>query len=206
MNNKASPILRVLPNILTGSRLFFAAGCLILLAWVDPEILKDTPPADQVSKLDWAFILFVIAGVTDILDGPLARALNVTSKFGRTFDPFVDKVLTGGAFILLALLGRPLSGVAWWMVAVILAREFLVTVVRHLSESQGAAFGATWAGKLKMFLQSFAIGTAIMYMAHFQNIPWARGLRDISVLAAVIVTAISALIYLPRLRHLRPRP
>ena len=192
-------IAQSLPNILTASRLGFAAGFLILLGLAD----HDAPlQRADVLKLDWAFVLFCIVGVTDILDGPLARRLAVTSKFGRTFDPFVDKLLIGGGFILLATLGRQLTGVAWWMVAIVLARELWVTIIRSLSESQGKQFAATWAGKLKMFLQSFAIGTIIIYIAHFQgglHNTWAKPFRDITVWVAVLFTAVSALIYLPRM-------
>ena len=87
-----SSFLRALPNILTGSRLFFAAFFLVLLAISDVNELRD----EDVTRLNWAFILFVIAGLTDIVDGPLARRMKVTSSFGRSFDPLVDKILIGG--------------------------------------------------------------------------------------------------------------
>ena len=198
-----SSFLRVLPNIITASRLFFAAAFLLLLILTDRAALASPAAIDpQKWKLDWAFVLFVIGGLTDVIDGPLARRWNVTSKFGRSFDPFVDKILSGGGFILLAWYGPQLTLVAWWMVAVILARELFVTLVRSLSESQGKAFGATWAGKLKMFLQSFAIGTCIIYVAHCQHQTWAVWVRNISVWTAVIFTALSAVIYLPRMKHI----
>ncbi len=152
-----SPFLRSLPNMLTGSRLFLAAGYLTLLAMADVSQLH--PAAVDVSRLNWSFILFVTAGITDILDGPLARRLKVTSSFGRRFDPLMDKVLIGGGFILLSYKGQEFTHIAWWMTAVILAREVFVTVVRHMSEAQGKAFAASWPGKLKMFFQSFTIGT-----------------------------------------------
>ena len=196
-----SPLLRTLPNMLTGSRLFFAAGYLLLLALADVSQLR--PEAADVSRLNWAFILFVTAGVTDILDGPLARRLKVTSSFGRRFDPLMDKVLVGGGFILLAWKGKDFTYIAWWMTTVILAREAFVTIVRHWSEAQGRKFAATWAGKLKMFLQSFTIGTVIMYLAHFQQDTWAVIMRNICVWTTVVFTALSALIYLPRMKHLR---
>jgi len=198
-----SPLLRILPNLLTGSRLFFAAGFVILLYLTNVPPDGILAPSDVV-KLDWAFVLFVVAGITDMLDGPLARRLGVTSQFGRSFDPFVDKILVAGGFILLALFPADITAIHWWMVGVVLAREVLVTILRAISESQGRDFAATWAGKLKMFLQSFAIGTVIMYIAHFQDQTWAIFLRNLSVWIAVIFTAVSALIYLPRLK--RPRP
>lgn len=195
-------LLRQLPNILTFSRIFFAAGYLILLIWADHGRVD----AAYKIKLDWAFALFVIAGLTDIADGPLARRLKVTSRFGRTFDPLVDKILVGGGFILLAWLQRPLlgslepveTGVAWWMTAIILGREIFVTIIRHISEARGKAFAATWVGKLKMFLQCFTIGTIIIYLAHCRTATWAISLRNIMLWITVVFTAFSALVYLQR--------
>jgi CDP-diacylglycerol--glycerol-3-phosphate 3-phosphatidyltransferase len=191
------PFLKMLPNILTGSRLFFATGFLVLLIMADCR----NPQADDVHKLYWSFVLFVIAGVTDILDGPLARRLKVDSAFGRNFDPLVDKILIAGGFIVLAIIGKETTGLAWWMIAVILAREVMVTVLRSVTEARGRKFGATWAGKLKMFLQSFAIGTIIIYIAYHQGKAWAIVFRDITIWITVVFTALSAVIYLGRLKN-----
>ena len=195
-----SPILRNVPNIITASRLFFASGFLLLLAVAMKETQAADPnvPHGTQMQLVWGFVLFVVAGLTDVIDGPLARRWKVTSSFGRRFDPLVDKVLIGGGFILLAIYDTRVSGIAWWMVAIILAREVLVTYLRHVSEQQGKAFAATWAGKLKMFLQSFAIGTVIIYMAYHQGKPWAEYFRDIVIWIAVVFTAFSALIYIKK--------
>jgi len=199
-----SPILRNLPNVITASRLFFASGFLLLIALAknSTEAGPEVPHGTQI-QLVWGFVLFVVAGLTDIIDGPLARRWKVTSSFGRRFDPFVDKVLIGGGFILLAIYDYKFSGIAWWMVAIILAREAFVTYIRHVSEQQGKAFAATWAGKLKMFLQSFAIGTVIIYMAYHQDKTWAIIFRTIVIWTAVIFTAFSALIYVPRMKQIQ---
>jgi len=200
-----SSFLQKIPNLITGSRLFFAVGFLLLLGLSIQQIPDDpTQLADNVKTwLVWAFVLFIIGGLTDVLDGPLARRWKVTSSFGRTFDPLVDKIYIGGGLILLGLYGKDLTGLAWWMIGVIFAREIFVTVVRHLSEHQGREFGATWAGKLKMFLQSFMIGTIIMYVAHCQNKTWALWFRHISIWTAVAFTVFSGLIYLPRMKHIK---
>ncbi len=199
--------VRSLPNILTASRIFFAAIFLVLLGMTDRQALTNPDMiGPEVWKLHWAFAVFVIAGITDILDGPLARKLKVTSQFGRTFDPFVDKILIGGGFIMLAIyegIRTNLTGVAWWMVALILAREVFVTVVRSMSESQGKEFAATWAGKLKMFLQSFTIGTIIIYVADCQGATWAIILRNSMIWITVAFTVFSALIYTQRIQKLR---
>ncbi|MBN1844398.1 MAG: CDP-diacylglycerol--glycerol-3-phosphate 3-phosphatidyltransferase [Sedimentisphaerales bacterium] len=196
-------IWRHIPNWITASRLLFAAGflLLLLLARARATAGASVPPATQW-RLLWGFVLFVVAGLTDIIDGPLARRWRVTSSFGRRFDPFVDKILIGGGFILLALYGPSVSGIAWWMVIVILAREILVTLLRQISESQGQQFAATWAGKLKMFLQSFAIGTVIIYIAYHQEKTWAVIFRDTTIWLALAATVLSALIYLPRMKRI----
>ncbi|MCP4711887.1 MAG: hypothetical protein GY869_24975 [Planctomycetes bacterium] len=200
-----SPYLKMLPNLITGSRLFFALGFLILLGMSLHNLPEDPTNLDAtlITWLNWSFILFVIGGLTDVLDGPIARRLKVTGKFGRTFDPLVDKIFIAGGLILLALFDSKLTGIEWWIVAVILGREIFVTIVRHLSEAQGAAFAATWPGKLKMFLQSFMIGTIIIYIAHYQNQQWALWFRHISIAAALIFTVFSGLIYLPRMKHIK---
>jgi len=200
--------VKSLPNILTGSRIFLTAIFLVLLGMTDRQALLDPAAVDsQAGKLHWAFAVFVIAGITDILDGPLARKPKVTNQFGRTFDPFVDKILIGGGFIMLAIyntgIPKDLTGVAWWMVAVILARERFVTIIRSMSESQGKEFAATWAGKLKMFLQSFTIGTIIIYVADCQGETWAVILRNCMIWITVVFTVFSALIYTRRIQKLR---
>ncbi len=180
------------------------AGFLALLLTISPEQLRNPETlAPLVWKLDWAFILFVAGGVTDILDGQFARRYNATSAFGRKFDPLTDKILILGGFGVLAWFGSEITAVSWWIVGIIFGRELLVTVMRHVSESQGRAFAATWAGKVKMFLQSFAAGTALIYTGHYQGVDWATRLRDTSVWAAALFTVITILLYFPRMRQIR---
>ena len=200
-----SGFVRSIPNILTASRIVFTGAFVWLLFDTDRNAMVEPALSEQVWKLDWAFITFIIAGVTDILDGPLARAMKVTGQFGRMFDPLVDKILVCGGFILLAMFDHSISYIAWWMVAIILLREFLVTVARSKSEALGQAFGASWVGKVKMFLQCFAVATVIKYMAHFQGVEWAITFRNTAVWVAVIFTAVSALTYLNRFRILLRR-
>lgn len=96
-------------------------------------------------------LTFVVASTTDWLDGWWARKFNQLSAFGRTFDPLVDKVMVGGAFIYL----MPVKEAALlpWMVTVVIGRELLVTGIRGYVEAMGKKFGADWFGKLKMILQ-----------------------------------------------------
>jgi len=196
-------LVQHIPNLLTGSRFFFLAGFLWLLFAVERgELATPAGVVRQAVKLDWAFVLFVTGQVTDMLDGLLARRLHACSRFGRWFDPLVDKITIGGGFAALAWFGLPLSGIAWWMAAVILLREGLVTLLRHLSEARGRMFTATWAGKVKLFLQSFTIGTVLIYMGHHQGKVWAIVFRDMTIWITLVFTLISTAIYVPRLKWL----
>jgi len=170
--------------------------------------------------LNIAFVLYIIAGITDVLDGYFARKWNLTSAFGRILDPVMDKILVVGGFIMLAgpnfamtsgaadadlpgwLTGGMASGVQAWMVVVILGREFLVSGVRGYSESQGMKFPATPAGKIKMFVQSFAICTALYQQANVDVAMWAVWMKVICVWLAVIVTVSSGVSYIAKAKGL----
>jgi len=152
--------------------------------------------------LDIAFGIFVIAGITDLIDGTVARKLNVTSKFGRMIDPLADKVLVCGAFICFAIIGEPklfgfvpgtLAAVHWSVAGILIAREAYVTTLRHIAEARGIDFAATVSGKIKMFLQSFAIGTVIIKMAHVQTATWGYWFTTVTFLIMLAVTVISGL-------------
>lgn len=150
-----------------------------------------------------AFVLFVIAGLTDIVDGHIARKFNVTSQFGRTVDPLADKILVCGTFFCFAIVAQPkLANFGWsdttlhllrWGTAVILfAREIVVQTLRHIAESRGVNFGAVVYGKIKMFLQSFGIGTVIIGWA-FVSRPWGDWFTLVTYILMVAITIISGI-------------
>ena len=98
-------MLRHIPNILTMGRLVLTVVFLIMILMAPKYYADGERPFPGF--LDVAFILFVVAGLTDIADGIAARRLNVTSKFGRMVDPLADKILVCGAFTCFALIGEP---------------------------------------------------------------------------------------------------
>jgi CDP-diacylglycerol--glycerol-3-phosphate 3-phosphatidyltransferase len=106
-----------------------------------------------VTQAAWllALVAFVLACVTDWLDGWWARKYGPLTLVGRNLDPLADKILVCGAFIY--LIPVPSAGVAPWMVVVVVVRELLVTGIRGMVEAAGKKFGADWFGKLKMGLQ-----------------------------------------------------
>lgn len=122
-------------------------------------------------KFYWAaLVLFVIAAGTDWLDGWYARKYNMVTKLGRVLDPFCDKVLICGTFILLAVemdgSQFPWWGtIAGWMAVVVVARELLVTVLRSMIEGAGGDFSAKMAGKLKMWFQCIAVIASLLALA-----------------------------------------
>ncbi|MCY2931833.1 MAG: CDP-alcohol phosphatidyltransferase family protein [Planctomycetota bacterium] len=195
------------PNQLTVGRIGLAAGFFALVGVYAPG---------SENLLTVALVVYLIAGITDILDGYLARKLNVTSAFGRIVDPFVDKVLVVGAFAMLAgpnfagptpgipvwLTGRMMSAVQPWMVVVILAREFVVSAVRGYSESLGIKFPATLAGKVKMFVQSAAICGILVQLAYLPDQEWAIYGKIGLVWLSVIVTVVSAFNYVGKARKI----
>ena len=205
-----------LPNQLTVGRIVLAGAFFVLVGLYD----YGSPAAAWL--LNVAFVVYIIAGITDVLDGYLARKLDLTSAFGRIADPFVDKVLVVGAFAMLAgsnfafpdgvavpdarlpawLTGGMLSGVQAWMVVAILSREFIVSAVRGYSESCGINFPAIPAGKIKMFVQSFAICTVLFQLANVSGPTWAAYVKVILIWLAVATTVFSGLAYVGKARRL----
>lgn len=121
-------------------------------------------------QLYWAaFVVFVIAAGTDWVDGWYARKYDMVTKLGRVLDPFCDKILICGAYILLAIEMDPhfswYAKIAGWMAVVVVGRELLVTVLRSMIEGAGGDFSAKMAGKLKMGFQCVAVGACIVALA-----------------------------------------
>ncbi len=202
---------RQLPNTLTLFRLVIALIFFVILGHYrypvgpDPAIIA-------------AFILFNIASLTDWLDGYLARRWQAESTFGRIMDPFCDKVLVLGAFMFLAgprfvhpdkvvddaafwsmIPNNTVSGIYPWMVALMLARELLVTAVRGEIEGRGIQFGANIWGKLKTILQltTVPVVLAIVWFDPFApGHEWTIYPRNFLVYSTVIATLLSGWPYL----------
>jgi len=149
------------PNILTISRIPLTV---LLCIFIDHRLWLP------------ALITFVVAAITDWVDGWWARKFNQLSTFGRLFDPLTDKILIGSAFIFLVAV--PDSAMEAWMVAVVIGRELLITGVRGYVESLGKKFGADWFGKLKTILQCAWL-VAVLTLLTIRNEAWAEPLRGL---------------------------
>lgn len=100
-----------------------------------------------------AAVIFLVASLTDLLDGYFARRRKEVTQFGKFLDPVADKLLIVSALILLVANGR----VPAWIAIVIIGREFAVTAFRAIASSEGVIIAAEGTGKYKMFLQTVAI-------------------------------------------------
>lgn len=203
-----------LPNQLTVARILLAGGFFVLVGQYDSR------GGGGPILLNAALVVYIVAGLTDVLDGYLARKMKITSAFGRIVDPFVDKLLVVGAFAMLTgsnymmpagdpgqalphwLTGGMQSAVQAWMAVVIIAREFVVSAVRGYSESCGVKFPSTYAGKIKMFVQSVAICMILCQLANLPDALWAIYVKVIWVWLAVAVTVVSGLAYVGKARAL----
>jgi len=169
------------PNQLTTSRLVLSIVVFVLI-----------PCQCYLSAL----IVFVIAVSTDWVDGFWARRYGQVTKLGRVFDPFVDKIIVCGAFILLA--AEPGSGIAAWMAVIVVGREMLVTTLRSLIEQSGGDFSAKMAGKLKMVFQCVAVVISLLVLMHGDREPplWLTTALVVSVWVAVLLTIYSGVGYM----------
>ncbi len=193
-----------IPNALTIARLVLAGVFIAMLS-----VYRF--PDEHGWVLPTSIAIFIVAALTDALDGFLARRWRVISVFGRVMDPVADKVLVLGAFVMLAGPGfadrslaaaPPTTGVLPWMAVVILSRELLVTSIRGVLESQGVDFSASWSGKLKMIVQ--AIGVPLILLGVFmmteqpEAIDQLRGFNNAVAWGVTAVTAVSIVPYLAR--------
>lgn len=141
-----------LPNIITISRAVLAPifMALLLVGGRVPTVL--------------AVLVFIIAAITDYLDGWLARRYGQSTAWGTLIDPLADKVLTTAAFIAFALLGL----VEWWMVFLVVVRDAATTVFRSYADSIGKPLITSWSAKVKTFVQMTFIIIVLVFLSVLQ--------------------------------------
>ncbi|MEC7564319.1 MAG: CDP-diacylglycerol--glycerol-3-phosphate 3-phosphatidyltransferase [Planctomycetota bacterium] len=147
-----------LPNLITLTRLALAIVIFVLI------------PLDRPGMYYAAFWIFLIAASTDWIDGYLARRNNQVTQLGRILDPFCDKIIICGTYILIAIATAMSTDQPWylitgWMAVVVVGRELLVTVLRGFIEQHGGDFSANMAGKLKMVFQCVAVSMCLYVFA-----------------------------------------
>ncbi len=137
-----------------------------------------------------AAAVFVIAFVTDWLDGFLARKYNLVTNFGKIMDPLADKMLTTAALVCLTAEGT----VSSWVTVIILSREFIVSGIRIAAAAEGNVIAASWWGKAKTMWQSIAL-TAALVLGEFA-VFYLDVCVDIAIWIAAVLTVISGVDYI----------
>ena len=140
-----------------------------------------------------ATAVFVIASLTDRVDGEIARRRSLVTDFGKIADPIADKALTGAALIALSLVGD----LAWWVTLLVLARELGVTMLRFWVIRRGV-IAASRGGKVKTVVQAFATG---LYLLPIHGV-WGT-LRWWLMGVAIVITLATGLDYVMRAVRLR---
>lgn len=171
-----------LPNSLTIFRILALPFC----AWALFKEGGDDPTWQII-----AWTSFFLVGLTDILDGRIARKRNQVSSFGAILDPIADKAFIGTALVGLSILGK----IPWWVTALILFREIGITIFR-LAIVNRKVISANRGGKIKSLLQNFSVGFYILPLPESLYLP-----RDILLGVAIVLTIATGLDYLRNARE-----
>lgn len=182
-----------LPNKLTILRILLVPLFLLFIT------VKDIPYGTFI-----ATFIFIIASITDQLDGHIARSRNQVTTFGKFMDPLADKLLVTSALIALV----ELEIIAGWAAVIIIAREFAVSGLRTIAASEGKVIAASMWGKVKTVIQIIAIIISLLrvniessqtLLTYFSSnnfmINMIRILPNITMLLAIIITIISGVDY-----------
>ncbi|MCB2355490.1 CDP-diacylglycerol--glycerol-3-phosphate 3-phosphatidyltransferase [Clostridium estertheticum] len=167
-----------LANRLTMIRIFLVPIFLLFIA------AKGIPYGREL-----ATIIFIVASLTDKLDGYIARSRNQITNFGKFMDPLADKLLVTAALVSLV----ELHIVYGWVAMIIIAREFAVSGLRTIAASEGKVIAASKWGKLKTVIQIVAIITALINLSYVNNT--LNIFTDVFMGVAVIITIISGVDY-----------
>ena len=166
-----------LPNKLTVLRMILIPFFLVFL------MIDDIPYGKWI-----ALAIFVVASLTDTLDGQIARRRNLVTNFGKFMDPLADKLLVCSAMIAMIEMGR----IPAWVVIIIIAREFIISGFRLVASDNGVVIAAGWWGKIKTVVQMIMV---IVLICDFGG-DVALIIENVLIYAALALTIISLLDYL----------
>ena len=167
-----------LPNILTCLRVLLIPVFMVLAC-------QGNLPCDIA-----ALIVYVVACLTDYVDGNLARKNNQVTNFGKFMDPVADKLLVMAALLLFVEDGT----ISAWMVAIILGREFIVSALRMVAASEGLVIAANMWGKAKTMITMITLIFLLCPIGPIMLGP--VSLQDVMIWITVIITTISGVTYI----------
>ena len=166
-----------LPNKLTTLRVIMIPFFVFFLLWQNGE--------NRTFRMI-ALALFIIASLTDLLDGKIARKYNLVTNFGKFMDPLADKLLVCSALICLI----ELNALPGWMVIVIISREFIISGFRLIASDNGVVIAASYWGKFKTTVQMVSVVLLIL------DIPALAFVTTICVWIALLLTIVSLVDYI----------
>jgi cardiolipin synthase (CMP-forming) len=172
--------LRSAPNLLTLMRLIFVPFVVVAI---------------QQQKYAWALAIFVVAGITDGLDGLLARLLKQKTTLGQYLDPIADKLLLSTMFLMLSIAHI----IRWPVTIMVFSRDIIILIVCTLLYATGTmkVFRPSWFGKANTVAQIVTVPIVLLYQIYGSN--WARLGKRWSIYATVALTTISGVHYVLRL-------
>ena len=135
-----------------------------------------------------AVVIFIVASLTDLLDGKIARKYNLVTNFGKFMDPLADKLLVCSAMICLIQTGQ----LAAWIVVIIIAREFIISGFRLIASDNGVVIAASYWGKFKTTFQMLMVIVLILNI----QMPFFQILGVILTYVALILTVVSLIDYI----------
>ena len=166
-----------LPNKLTTLRVIMIPFFVFFLLWQNGE---------NYTFRMIAVALFIIASLTDLLDGKIARKYNLVTNFGKFMDPLADKLLVCSALICLI----ELNALPAWMVIIIISREFIISGFRLIASDNGVVIAASYWGKFKTTFQMVSVVLLIL------DIPALAFVTTICVWIALVLTIVSLVDYI----------
>jgi CDP-diacylglycerol--glycerol-3-phosphate 3-phosphatidyltransferase len=196
MTEQPAPSNWNLPNALTALRI-------VMVPFFGWALLVDGGGSILWRVVAW--VIFVLAMITDKVDGDIARSRNLVTDFGKIADPIADKALTGMAFVGLSVIGE----LWWWVTILVLVREWGITLLRLWVIRHGV-MAAGRGGKLKTVLQTVALGFFVMPVKILQDdlgvvgtVLW--GLAVLLMALAVVVTLVTGIDYVVKAIAVRRR-
>lgn len=171
-----------LPNKLTVFRMILIIPFVIVLLGGEAGWFGDNRLVTDCIALG----IFIVASLTDLIDGKIARKYNLVTDFGKFMDPLADKLLVCSALICFVELDK----LPAWMVIIIIAREFIISGFRLVASDNGIVIAASWWGKSK------TISQMIMIILLIADIPALSVLNTVLIWVALILTVVSLIDYL----------